>query len=186
MAAATPGRPPDGAHGRAPAADRNRRRDAVKLQLIAVGERPPGWVRDGFADYAGRLPRQWDFSLTEIAPARRARGPTARQAMADEAQRLLAALPPASRAQAVALAVDGAAWSTEQLAARLDGWQHDGRDVALVVGGPDGLDESVLARCQTRWSLSPLTFPHALVRVLVAEQIYRAWSILNHHPYHRA
>lgn len=154
----------------------------MRVQLISVGERPPAWVQSGFNDYAARLPRGWRLQLIEIPAGKGKLHPN--QLLDLQAERILAALP--SGAHSIALAVDGQPWSSAELAKRLARWLQAGRDLALVIGGPDGLAPQVLAHCETRWSLSPLTFPHALVRVLVAEQFYRAWSMLNNHPYHRA
>lgn len=156
----------------------------MRIHLIAVGERMPPWVESGYHEYAKRLPRECALMLTEVAAARRSKNATATQLLRDEGRRLVAAIPPSCRA--IALAVEGRPWSTEQLAKALTLWLGDGRDVALLVGGPDGLDREVLTRCEGLWSLSPLTLPHPLVRILVAEQIYRAWTIIHNHPYHRA
>lgn len=151
----------------------------------------PDWVEQGFAEYVKRLPPECTLELIEIEPARRgkSRGKAAGSVAlrdrlrADEGDRLLKAIP--ADALVVALDVSGRSWSTEQLADRLRDWMASGRDIALLVGGADGLSADCLARADLRWSLSPLTFPHPLVRVMLAEQIYRAWSILAGHPYHR-
>jgi len=151
----------------------------------------PDWVEQGFAEYVKRLPPECTLELTEIEPARRgkSRGKAAgsvalrHRLRADEGDRLLKAIP--ADALVIALDVSGRTWSTEQLADRLQDWMASGRDIALLVGGADGLSAECLARADLRWSLSPLTFPHPLVRVMLAEQIYRAWSILAGHPYHR-
>lgn len=156
----------------------------MQIHLISVGNRMPRWVEDGYAEYAKRMPRECSLRLVEIAPGRRGKGMDARRAMADEGQRMLKALP--KGAQVIALDVQGKAWTTEQLSARMGAWLGEGRDLALLVGGPEGLDPACLARAHGRWSLSPLTFPHPLVRVVLAEQLYRAWSLLQGHPYHRA
>jgi 23S rRNA (pseudouridine1915-N3)-methyltransferase len=156
----------------------------MRLHLLAVGTRMPGWVTAGFNEYARRLPADCALQLHEIALGRRGKGADLARARREEGERLCAAVP--KGAQAVALEVDGQRWSTETLAARLDGWRQQGRDVALLVGGPDGLDETARARAELAWSLSPLTLPHPLVRIVLAEQIYRAWSILQGHPYHRS
>jgi len=163
----------------------------MRLRLLSVGRRMPDWVDQGFAEYVKRLPPECALELTEIEPARRGkgRGKAAGSAAlrdrlrAEEGDRLLKAIP--ADALVIALDVSGRAWSTEQLAERLRGWLSEGRNVALLVGGADGLSAECLARADLRWSLSPLTFPHPLVRVMLAEQIYRAWSILAGHPYHR-
>jgi 23S rRNA (pseudouridine1915-N3)-methyltransferase len=156
----------------------------MKIRLIAVGNRMPGWVTEGYGEYARRMPRECALSLIEIPLGQRARTASPLAAIQQEGRRMLAALNPAQNV--VALDVDGRSWSTQQLAERLQGWLQDGRDLALLVGGPDGLAADCLQRAEMRWSLSPLTLPHALVRVVVAEQLYRAWTVLSGHPYHRA
>lgn len=155
----------------------------MQLHLVAVGERMPGWVSEGFADYARRMPPHLPLQLVEAAPGRRGKGADSARACRDEGRRLLAAVPPLGRI--VALDAGGRQWTTEDLAGRLADWLQDGRDVAFLVGGPDGLDGACLERAELRWSLSRLTFPHMLVRVILAEQIYRAWTVLQNHPYHR-
>ncbi len=151
----------------------------MRIHLLSVGHKPPRWVRDGFEEYTKRLSGGWRLRLTEIPPG----GRGGLSAPEQEGERLLRALPKGARM--VALAVDGEPWSTDELARRLDRWSHEGRDLALVVGGADGLSPEVLRRADAAWSLSALTFPHMLVRVVVAEQIYRAWTVLGGHPYHR-
>ena len=158
----------------------------MRIHLISVGKRMPAWVDAGFTEYARRLPAECALELVEIEPVRRARNPSPAQigqAMAEEGERILRAVP--KGAGLTALDVGGRAWSTEDLARTLGNWLGEGRDQALVVGGADGVDPALLARAERRWSLSALTFPHPLVRVILAEQIYRAWSILTNHPYHR-
>lgn len=155
----------------------------VKIRLLAVGTRMPAWVDEGYRDYARRLRGGWSLDLVEVPSARRgARSPT-RRMVDEEGDRLLAALP--ARAVVVALDEKGVALTSAGLARRLAGWQGEGPSLALMIGGPDGLSPRCLERASLRWSLSRLTMPHALVRVVVAEQIYRAWSILHRHPYHR-
>ena len=156
----------------------------MRIRLLAVGTRQPRWVAEGFAEYAKRLPRQCALELVEIPTERRSASLTPEVAIAREGGRLLRALPAGARA--VALDERGEQLDTTGLAARLEGWMRDGDDVALLVGGPDGLAKDCLARAELRWSLSRLTLPHGLVRVLVAEQLYRAWSVTAGHPYHRA
>jgi 23S rRNA (pseudouridine1915-N3)-methyltransferase len=163
----------------------------MRLHLLSVGRRMPAWVEQGFAEYAKRLPPECRLTLVEIEPAQRGKGRgkaagsgALRTRIRDEeGERLLKAIP--AGALVIALDLGGRTWSTEELAEQLDGWLAGGRDVALLVGGPDGLSADCLARADRRWSLSPLTFPHPLVRVMLAEQIYRAWSIRAGHPYHR-
>lgn len=155
----------------------------MRIHLLAVGTRMPAWVSTGYEEYAKRLPRECALVLKEIPLSKRNESGEVARWRAEEGQRLLAAIP--NGAWVSALDVTGKARSTEQLAASLRDWLHSGRDVALLVGGPDGLDPSCVARADERWSLSPLTLPHPLVRVLLAEQIYRAWTLINNHPYHR-
>jgi 23S rRNA (pseudouridine1915-N3)-methyltransferase len=144
----------------------------------------PRWVEDGYGEYAKRMPPECSLRLLEIAPGRRGKGMDPRRAVASEGAHMLRALP--EGVLVIALDVQGKSWSTERLSARLGGWLADGRDLALLVGGPEGLARECLDRAETRWSLSPLTFPHPLVRVILAEQLYRACSLLKRHPYHRA
>ena len=156
----------------------------MNIHLICVGTRMPRWVQEGYGDYERRLPAECALHLVEIPPGRRGKGVDKARAVREEGEKILRAVPRSSRV--VALDVGGRAWSTEQLAEQLAGWLGEGRDLCLLVGGPDGLADECLQRAQQRWSLSLLTLPHSLVRVVVAEQIYRAWSILRRHPYHRA
>ncbi len=143
----------------------------------------PGWIAQGFDEYAKRMPRECRLELLEIEPVPRKRAQDHQRALDIEAERLLAAVP--KRAHCVALAINGQSWSTVQLAQRLNSWMASGHDVALLVGGADGLAPACLTHASEQWSLSPLTFPHPLVRVILAEQLYRAWSLLHGHPYHR-
>lgn len=154
----------------------------MRIRLCAVGTRAPAWVVAGFEEYARRLPRENRLELVEVAAAERRSGGTAERWRAEEAERLRQA---AAGARLIALEVTGRLISTEQLAERMDGWRMEGGDVALLIGGADGIAPDLLAAAEYRWSLSPLTLPHALVRVVVAEQIYRAWTLLSGHPYHR-
>jgi len=156
----------------------------MRIHLIAVGTRLPGWVSAGYREYARRLPRECRLQLVEIAPGRRGKATGLVQAREQECRQMLAALPKDCRV--IALDVRGETWSTEDLAGQLQDWLGGGRDVALLVGGPDGLAAACTARADQRWSLSPLTFPHALVRVVLAEQLYRAWTLGTGHPYHRS
>lgn len=156
----------------------------MRIHLLAVGTRMPSWVVEGYREYTKRLPRECSLHLVEIPPAKRHKSMTVVQARQQEGQALLAALP--KDCKVVALDVRGKPWSTETLAAQLDDWLVSGRDVALLVGGPDGLSDACLERADQRWSLSALTYPHALVRIVLAEQLYRAWTINTGHPYHRS
>lgn len=155
----------------------------MQIHLVAVGDRMPAWVSAGYAEYAKRLPRECELVLREVAPGKRFKNADIARIRNEEGERILACLRPDDHV--VALEVDGKAWSTPVLAENLSRWHAGSSRVALLVGGPDGLPESCRARANQLWSLSPLTLPHPLVRVLLAEQIYRAWSILRNHPYHR-
>jgi 23S rRNA (pseudouridine1915-N3)-methyltransferase len=155
----------------------------MHLHLIAVGNRMPAWVMAGFREYARRLPASWALRLVEITPVDRASGRTVLECMREEAKRIERACPP--DAHIVVLDERGKGWDSKQLSQRLQRWSQDERDVAFIIGGADGVDTSLKKQADELWSLSPLTLPHALVRVVVAEQIYRAWSLLNNHPYHR-
>lgn len=155
----------------------------MKLRIVAVGQKPPDWVVAGFSDYARRLPRELALKLVEIPVAPRKQLPVER-ARRQEGERMLEQL--AQRDWVVALDVGGAVFATEGLAQKLAAWQLQARDVVFLIGGPDGLDPACLERADERFSLSALTFPHGLVRVMLAEQLYRAWTLHSGHPYHRA
>lgn len=143
----------------------------------------PDWIIEGYSEFAKRLPHECRLHLIEIAPGRRSKAAAAARAVQEEGERMLAALP--KDCQVIALDARGTQWSTQQLQEKLADWQRVGRDIALLIGGPDGLAEACLTRAEHVWSLSNLTLPHRLVRVILAEQLYRAWSTLNRHPYHR-
>ncbi len=156
----------------------------MKGRLVAVGERAPGWVAQGFAEYQKRLSHWLPLELVEIEPGIRGKGRDTARAIGDEGARVLAALP--KQAQVVALDGRGRMHSSEQLAQRLEHWRGQGRDLAFLIGGPEGHAPDVLARADETWSLGPLTLPHMLVRLVLAEQLYRAAAMLANHPYHRA
>lgn len=155
----------------------------MHLRLIAVGGRQPAWVDAAFADYSARLPRHWKFTLHTISAARRGGHGSAADAMALEGDRINAELKASERA--VMLDERGTELSSVELAKLLNDWQVDGRDVCFVIGGADGFSDACLSRADFRWSLSRLTLPHGLARVLCAEQLYRANSVNDGHPYHR-
>jgi 23S rRNA (pseudouridine1915-N3)-methyltransferase len=156
----------------------------MKINLVAVGNKMPGWVTEGYEEYSKRMPRECSLQLTEITPARRTKNAQPEQWKKEEGQRIMAAIP--DNQHVVALEVTGQSWSTEVLSSQMQQWLTDGRDVALMIGGPDGLDQSCLQRANQKWSLSAMTLPHPLVRIVLAEQLYRAWTILQNHPYHRS
>ncbi|MCC5881637.1 MAG: 23S rRNA (pseudouridine(1915)-N(3))-methyltransferase RlmH [Halomonas sp.] len=155
----------------------------MKIRLLAVGTRMPGWVNEGVEEYRKRLPRDFSLEIEEIAPGQRGKNADTAKAVALEAKRIRERL--RGDELIVALEVGGRPWSTQRLAEEAEGWRLEGRDVVLLVGGPDGLAPELSATADRCWSLSPLTLPHPLVRVLLAEQLYRAWTLLVGHPYHR-
>ena len=155
----------------------------MELHIIAVGSRMPGWVTAAFAEYQKRLGGACRVLLQEVKSEKRLKHLTVAQVKAREKERIFAALP--GTARLAVLDEGGRQWSTEELAAAFEQWVQDGRPLALVIGGADGLDGAVLERAEFVWSLSRLTLPHPLVRIVLIEQIYRAWSIMKNHPYHR-
>jgi 23S rRNA (pseudouridine1915-N3)-methyltransferase len=156
----------------------------MKLIVAAVGSRMPGWVDEAWHEYARRMPPDCSLELREIKAEPRSSGKSTAQIMAAEARRIEAALPPGCHR--VALDERGRDLTTEQLSSRLEHWRTLGRDVAFLIGGPDGLDPDLKRQCPELLRLSSLTLPHPLVRVLLGEQLYRAWAIMTGHPYHRA
>ena len=156
----------------------------LRLSLITASNRQPQWVDDGADDYAKRLRGRCTLEIKDVPLARRAPTASLERAIHDEGERMLERVP--QGAHVVALLETGKPWSTKDLAARLEGWMQRGAPVCFLVGGPDGLSSECVSRATERWSLSSLTLPHGLVRVIVAEALYRAWSLLENHPYHRA
>ena len=155
----------------------------MQIAVISASAKQPDWVQTGFETYARRLRTSCTLALTEIPLARRGKTVALARVLEQEGARMLAAVP--KGAHVVALDESGRSFSTNELAARLQTWLAGGRPVALLIGGPDGLSDACLERADERWSLSPWPLPHGLVRVIVAEAVYRAWSLLEHHPYHR-
>lgn len=155
----------------------------MNIELLAAGTKPPAWIATGISEYQKRMPRDWPLEIREIPVSKRRKGePVARQIQA-EGERMLAAITPSSLV--VTLDRKGRNWSTEELAKNLERWQLDFSKVQFLIGGPDGLSNDCLKAATESWSLSNLTFPHFIVRILLAEQLYRAWSLLNNHPYHK-
>jgi 23S rRNA (pseudouridine1915-N3)-methyltransferase len=155
----------------------------VKLLVVAVGQRQPAWADEAYADFAKRFPPEMRLELKALKAEPRSGGKTAAQCMAAEAQRFEAAIPKGARR--VRLDERGTRLSTAQLSQRMQAWRGEGRDVALLIGGPDGIDAALKATADETLRLSDLTLPHAFARVLLAEALYRAWSLLEGHPYHR-
>jgi 23S rRNA (pseudouridine1915-N3)-methyltransferase len=155
----------------------------MKLIIVSVGNKMPGWITAGFSEYTKRMPREAQIVLLEIKPEPRTTGKTVAQIMEAEAQRILSALP--LNCLRIALDERGAQPTTRQLAVQMQDWMQSGRDVAFIIGGADGLHETVKQAAQQLLALSALTLPHAFVRVLLAEQLYRTHSLMHNHPYHR-
>lgn len=155
----------------------------MRIKLIAVGTKMPAWVTAGYQEYAKRLPRDCSLELVELSLGHRGKGADLSRAILKEGDAMLAAIP--AKDQVVAMEVGGKMLSTETLSQQLENWQMTGDNLSILIGGPDGLDARCVAQANMKWSLSSLTLPHPLVRVLLAEQLYRAWSILQGHPYHK-
>lgn len=156
----------------------------MDLTVAAVGTRMPAWVQEAWMEYARRFPRGLSLQVREIAMAKRGNNADVAALQKAEAEALLAAVPKGHLA--IALDERGQQWSTEELAGQLENWMRDEHGVCFLVGGPDGLHASCRERARSVWSLGRLTLPHPLVRVLLAEQLYRAWTITQNHPYHRS
>lgn len=155
----------------------------MKIRLICIGNKMPDWVSAGYDDYQKRLTGSLQLELFEIPLSKRSKGADIARLIQKEGQQMLAAIPPHYRR--ICLDVRGKSLSTEQLAEKLQHYEQQGDHIALLVGGPEGLSSDCLAQAEERWSLSALTLPHPLVRIVLAEQIYRCWSWLAGHPYHR-
>ncbi|MGV3742783.1 MAG: 23S rRNA (pseudouridine(1915)-N(3))-methyltransferase RlmH [Burkholderiaceae bacterium] len=155
----------------------------MQLVIAAVGHKMPSWIEDGFGEYAKRMPPECRIQLREIKPVERSGSRTAETVMAQERIKIEAAIPKGARI--IALDERGKDLSTIQLSQHLQQWQQDGRDVTFVIGGADGLDAEFKKQADMLLRVSSLTLPHGMVRVLLAEQLYRAWSITQNHPYHR-
>ncbi len=155
----------------------------MRLSIISIAGRMPGWVDTGVAEYAKRLPRELSLHWKDLPLAQRGKGSQPEQLRQKEGQQILKSIPDGDRV--IALEVRGKPWTTEQLAEQLEDWQMSGDNVSFLIGGPDGLSQECRDRAANQWSLSPLTLPHPLVRVVLAEQLYRAWTITVKHPYHR-
>ncbi|MEC4728719.1 23S rRNA (pseudouridine(1915)-N(3))-methyltransferase RlmH [Shewanella sp. D64] len=155
----------------------------MKIQLVAVGTRMPDWVTTGFKEYQRRFPRDMALELVEIPAGKRGKNADIARILHKEGEQMLAIIPKGNHI--VSLDLPGKTWTTPELATQLSRWQLDGRDVSLLIGGPEGLAPSCKQAASQSWCLSALTLPHPLVRVVVAESLYRAWSVNTNHPYHR-
>jgi len=155
----------------------------MRIRILSITHKSPSWIQEGYQDYRKRFPPGFSVELIEIPAEKRTASMDIARLRQREGEKLLALIPPHNRV--IALEVKGESWSTEKLAQQLALWQEDGRHVDFLVGGPDGLSDTCLRRAEKKWSLSPLTFPHLFVRLIMVEQLYRAWSLLAGHPYHR-
>jgi len=143
----------------------------------------PAWISSGFSLYARRIPKDYQLNLIEISPLKRTKSTNTKQIIKEEGLELLAATP--KNTLIIALDEHGKEWTTLELTKKLNTWHNEQQDISLLIGGPDGLSPDCLQKAQVTWSLSKLTLPHQLVKIFVAEQIYRAWTIISNHPYHR-
>lgn len=155
----------------------------MRFKMIAVGTKMPAWVTTGFNEYAKRLPRDFSLEVVELPMGPRGKNASLAKAIAKEGEMMLAAIPKGDKV--IALDVLGKPWSTEKLADNLANWSMESNNYSILIGGPDGLAPECLARAHAKWSMSALTLPHPLVRIVLAEQLYRAWTLLNNHPYHK-
>jgi len=155
----------------------------MHIRLIAVGNKMPQWVEAGWQAYSKRLPKEFALDLFEIPLLTRTKSADVKRLMQQEGANMLSKVQATDKV--ITLEVTGKAWSTEQLAEKMGDWQLAGQNINLMVGGPEGLAPEVISRSDEKWSLSALTLPHPLVRILVVEQLYRAWTILAGHPYHK-
>lgn len=156
----------------------------MKIKILSIGTKMPSWVNDGVAEYVKRLPKDMSFEMLELPLAARSKNADIKRLVLKETESLLSHIQPQDHV--IALEVKGQNWSTEKLASNLETWQMNGQNVTFLVGGPDGLGDACRERANQLWSLSALTLPHPVVRVILAEQIYRAWTVTQNHPYHRA
>jgi 23S rRNA (pseudouridine1915-N3)-methyltransferase len=156
----------------------------MQIHLIAIGQKMPAWVKQGYDEYARRMTLECQIKLVEIPSGKRSKSADIKRILQLEGERMLAAIP--KGAEVIALDVKGKDWNTEAVASQMKNWMQTGHDVALLVGGPEGLAPACIERAKQKWSLSRLTYPHPLVRIILAEQLYRATTILKNHPYHKA
>ena len=155
----------------------------MKIRLLTITHKSPAWIQEGYEEYAKRLPASCALELIEIPAEKRSTNADLKRITEREGEKMLKAIK--ENHLVIALDIKGKLWSTEQLAEQLASWHLSGRNIDLLIGGPEGLAPACLKKAELSWSLSPLTFPHILVKLIIAEQIYRAHSLMNHHPYHR-
>lgn len=155
----------------------------MRIQIVAVGTKMPKWVNTGVDEFIRRFPSDLPVTFTEIPAGKRGKNADIKRILEKEGEQMLAAIPKGNRV--VTLEVTGKPWDTPTLAKQLDIWKMDGRDVSLLIGGPEGLAPECIAVSEQKWSLSALTLPHPLVRIILTESLYRAWSVTQNHPYHR-
>lgn len=155
----------------------------MRVQIVAIGDRMPGWVEQGYHEYIKRIGSGLTVELAEISPEKRGKSSDVQRIMQKEAGRMRQSIPRGNFI--IALDRDGRSWSTEDLANNIAEWQQDGTNISILIGGPEGMSRELLDQADARISLSAMTFPHPVVRIILAEQLYRAYSILNHHPYHK-
>ena len=154
------------------------------IHVIAVGTKMPGWVTEGVNEYQRRMPAECQLKFVELPLGQRVKSKNIKQAMQQEEKSILAAIP--ANAYVIAMEVKAKIWSTETLSEKMQDWMQSGKDIALLVGGPDGMTPACLNKANETWSLSNLTLPHPLVRIVLAEQLYRALMIIKNHPYHKS
>jgi|TARA_R110000850_G_scaffold213716_4_gene339728 23S rRNA (pseudouridine1915-N3)-methyltransferase len=156
----------------------------MKIRILSIGTKMPSWVNEGVSEYVKRLPKDMSFDMLELPLASRSKNADIKRLVLKETESILSHIQPQDHV--IALEVKGHNWSTEKLANNLESWQMNGQNVVFLIGGPDGLGDACRQRANQLWSLSALTLPHPIVRVVLAEQIYRAWTVTQNHPYHRA
>ena len=156
----------------------------MRIKILAVGTKMPKWVAEGVQEYAKRLPKDLPLEFVEIPLGNRGKNADINRAIQKESNAILSQI--SAQDHVVALEVKGSAWSTEKLATNLERWQMSGKNLVILIGGPDGLSNECRTRADQQWSLSELTLPHPIVRVVLAEQLYRAWTVTQNHPYHRS
>ena len=155
----------------------------MKVRLIAVGKKMPEWINTGYSEFSKRMPPELQINLIEITPSMRSKTTVIEKNIKEEGERIQSAIPANSRL--IVLDEKGKNFSSIDLSKKMESWLPMGQDIAIVIGGADGIDPKIKQQTDEKWSLSSFTLPHALVRVVIAEQLYRAWSILQGHPYHR-